>query len=189
MELTGIRTSCPIADGGTIVGYDKNGRLRRWNSGTNSEVLFKQAFVKPVRPAFSAELMVFGGDSCLVIVNHNKPTVVNLGLKLKSITVTPGGVIYFTADENKESRLYTVSTKGRVQMVDKVKAAEQVCFGGDRLYITDKWGLSSWNGVLERDCILLGTSTYVLCGGNKDAMVFLHGTGGLSQVGAPDGAG
>lgn len=200
IEKTNTRCSCPIADNG-IVGYDAQGRLRRWVNGTTT-VLFSRQFNNPVRPAFYANQMAFGGDNVLVIANRTGKQcaeTINLGrLALGSIAIAPEAVYFTATDAFGKSRLYaTVASKAgyRFRVVPEVKAAEQVCYGAERLFLVDKWGVTSWlcwdDGYLRRDGLISTCAApYVLCGGDKGQMVFLTGYGGLNSVGLPpDGKG
>ena len=195
IERTGIRCVNPIWDRDGVTGY-VNGRLTHW-VGAKSVFVNARTFKDPVRPAFSTDQIAYGGGNILVVANRTgKPCEqqINLGkLTLGSVTISPEGIYFTAAPENGKSRLYLASlTKAgyRVNLVEAIPAADQVCWGADRLYLVDKWGVSSWNygdrGGLIRDAVISPSAApYVLCGGDNTQVIFFDGYGNANSVGIP----
>ena len=199
IDQLNIECSYPVWDNG-IDGYDAEGRFCRWVNGSTT-ILCRKTIKNPVRPAFSDSQIAIGGENILIVMNRTgKPCeeTLNLGkLNLTSVTIADEiGGIYFTATENDgKSMLYLAhKTKAGYRFMPMEMKAEQVCFGAQRLYLVDKWGVTSWfigsNGKLCRDAIIDTASPHVLCGGDGDQVVFLTGYGGINSVGnPPDGKG
>jgi len=194
IEETNTTCTFPVADKG-ILGYNAKGQLCRWNAGRTS-VLYQQAFKQQIKPACSEALIVFGGDGVLVFMSRTgKSTQMKLpGFTLKSVTIASDlGAIYFTASDGLKSRLYlaypSFPAGYRYNAVANMEA-EQVCYGASRLYLVDKWGITSWyieSGQFKRDSVIMACAgPYVLCGGDKGAVYFFTGYGGVNTVGVPD---
>lgn len=202
INQTNIYCSHPIWDNNGIVGYDVYGRLCKWANGT-SEILSKIRLKETIRPAFSPDKIVFGGgNQLMVMVRNGKTSQINLGkLKINSVTFSgdDNGEIYFTASEDHEaSMLYVAFTiKGGGYKFWKVQnmKAEQVFYAATRLYLVDKWGITSWyldnsSNTLMRDAVIEpGAGPYVLLGGNAEKLYFFAFYGSVSTVGVPDGFG
>lgn len=199
MEKSFCTFTHPIYNNG-IVGYDTKGYLSRTVNGTTTILYSKLAFKEQVRPAFSATQMIFGGGNLLVVKSRTgKPSeqIIKLGtLSVGSVTIDKFENIYFTATENGgKSKLYAAYPSKRGYVISSMNLeAQQVCFGAERLYIVEKWGLTSGyfeNGKFVRDAQVEtpGAGPFVLCGGNDIGMAYFSGYCNLQVIGCPLGLG
>ena len=203
IERTGVQCSNPVFDGDGFIGYDTDGRLSHWNAHMTPTTLTQMTFKSPVKPEARPDGLVnFGGDSQIVSQtpgpgNPNGFQTINIGNKKKllSFASAPEG-IYFTASEGSEKpMLYLAQWAGKgYKITDTGMQAEQVVYGAQRLYLIDKWGVTSWvnqGGKLVRDAIISATaSPYVLAGGDGEHVYYLDGYTNVNAVGIPpDGKG
>lgn len=202
IERTGVQCSFPVYDGDGFTAYDADGRLTHWNTKGTPTPMAQLTFKNPVRPEVRPDgLLNFGGDDQIVIqtpspTNPNGVQTINLGKKkLLSFTSTPEGIYFVAKDNGKKPELFLAQLRNRGYRVTETgMQAEQAVYGAQRLYLVDKWGLTSWqmlNGKLVRDAIISATaSPYVLCGGDDQYTYYLDGYSGVSVVGVPpDGKG